>query len=67
MTFHPSVIGRENNVGVFYELMSGPAWIISLFKILDQLADIIIEHLNHSTVERVGLPLPLPELLWVFR
>ena len=53
--FHAAVVGGENEVGVFAELVAGTAWVIGVFEIRDDGAKVVVELLNHGSEEGVLL------------
>ena len=65
-SFHSSVVGGKDDVGILAEFVAWPARIIGGFQISEQLTNVVIELLDHGTVERVGLSALAP-FLWIFR
>ena len=53
--FHAAIIRGKDKVGVLNELMSRPAWVVGFFQVGDDLANVVIQGLNHTAVIRVVL------------
>ena len=53
--FHSPVIRTQDNVGVLDEFMSFPAGIVRNFQVIEDLPDIIIEHLHHGGIVWIAL------------
>jgi len=66
VAFHAAIVRCEDDVGVLDEFMPWPSWVICFLQVLEELADIMIEHFDHGTVKRVGLAFAQPVLLRVF-
>ena len=60
VAFHAAVVRGENEVGVFDEFVSGPAGVVGRFEFLYELADVIVEHLDHGTIPGVLLAFLFP-------
>ena len=60
VAFHPAIVGGENEVGVFDEFVSGPAGVVSRFEFLNELADVVVEHLDHGAIPGVLLAFLFP-------
>ena len=53
--FHAAVVGGENQIGVLNKLVTRPARVIGFFQVGDDLANVVIQGLNHTAVIRVVL------------
>ena len=53
--FHAAVVGGENEVGIFAEFVAGPARVVGGVEIGEDLAEVVVELLDHGGVEGVLL------------
>ncbi len=64
-TLHTTVVGGEDDVGVFNKLVAGPTRVVGLLKVVDESADVVVELFDHRAVEGVGLSFAHPLRSWI--